>query len=191
MKQFFIGFFQSAIGLLAPFYMLLLVWFIKWDSVATYVNGSTDTPDPSDDSLIVRGDLPEFLKWAQTMDMRFPGGMYEPTVKSMYGNGSYLRKMFVSYYWAGHRNRAQGLAMMLGKPAADWIPNQFDPRPGYDKTGWTQDGDNWYFKREADGIFRNFKKVGPIYLVYGYEVYRLSNGKFWAVNQFTINFGKK
>lgn len=186
MKQLLIGIFQTLFGLLAPIYMLFLVWFIKWDKTATYVNGTTSNPPADDPSLIKRGDLPKFLRWAQTMDMRYPAGMYEPAMREAYGNGSYARALWTSYLWTGHRNRAQGLAYMLGKPADKYIPDPFDTNPNNDRTGWIQTGNTWHFTRESDGMVRTYKKVGPIYLVWGYEVYRLSDGTFWAVNQFTI-----
>lgn len=148
------GFFCSFVGLFAPIYMLVLVFFIKKDSVATK-SGS-----PDDDSYLIRGDLPSWASWAQTMDCRFPGGMYEPSVKEAYSKGF----LWCSYMWAGLNNRAQGLAHSMGKPALNFIP----PYEGL-------------FKRESDEVWqRHFWK-----LTFGWEVYRLSDGTFWAVPLFT------
>ncbi len=177
------GIIQTLIGLLAPIYMLVFVWFIKWDSSPSYRNNTQTDWDPS---FIRRGDLPKFLQWAQTMDERFPGGMYEPTITSMYGSGSYLRALFTSYMWAGHRNRAHGLAFNWGKSAVGYIPDPFDLSESNDRTGWHQIENGWCFRRAEDGVWRKYSKLGPLWVVTGYEVYRLQDGTFWAVNQFTL-----
>lgn len=148
------GFLCALLGLLAPLYMLVLVFFIKKDPVATK-SGS-----PDDDSYIIRGDLPSWASWAQTMDCRFPGGMYEESVRKSYKSGF----LWCSYVWAGLRNRAQGLAHSMGKPALDFIP----PYEGF-------------FKREPDEIWQ--RHLGKV--TFGWEVYRLNDGSFWAVPIFT------
>ena len=182
------GIVQTLIGLLAPIYMLVLVWFIKWDKTPSY--RTADGPTDWDPSFIIRGDLPQALQWAQTMDERFPGGMYEPTITKMYGNGSPLRALFTSYMWAGHRNRAHGLAFNWGKRAVGYIADPFDLSESNDRTGWVELDDGWHFSRTSDGVWRNYKSLGPFWVVTGYEVYRLRDGTFWAVNQFTLK-GKK
>ena len=182
MTQIIIGVLQGLIGLLAPLYMLVFVWFTKYDKEPSYV--TPEGPIPSDTSFCIRGDLPGWLKWAQTMDSRC-NGYYEPSVLAYYGNGSYLRRQFATYMWLGHRNRAQGLAAMFGKKAVGYIPNPFDPNE--DRTLWRQDGNVLEFYRETDGVYRKFRKIaGNPYWAWGYEVYRLRDGTFWAVNQVTI-----
>ena len=157
------GLLCALVGLLAPVYMLVLVFFIKKDAVATK-SGSTD-----DSSYIIRGDLPRWARWAQTMDCRFPGGMYEDSVRESYSKGF----LWCSYVWAGLRNRAQGLAYALGKPAVDFLPSYIG-----------------FFKREFDSVWQRHVNLGFVTLTLGWEVYRLRDGSFWAVPIFTGRFGQ-
>jgi len=173
MNTIFIGIVQTLIGFLAPIYMVPLVFLIRWDSFKT-ASGSADDP-----SFIVRGDLPGWARWAQTMDCRFPGGMYEKAITESLGDGGYWRRLWTSYQWCGLRNRAQGLAYSWGKSADGWIPDPFSER----FAEWRVSGQVMRYERE--GIWQAWRKVGPVWLVYGWQVYRLRDGTFWAVNHFS------
>jgi len=170
-----LGLLCGAVGLLAPIYMALFVWLIKWDSEPSYVPGKGAT-DPFDPSFAIRGDLPGWLRWAQTCDSRF-SGMYEAAITKAYGDGSYLRRTWAAYLWCGFRNRAQGLAAMLGHQTTWYIPTPFSTSE--DRTGWTQGGGVWTFQRGAD--WQQWRKLGPVYLITGHQVYRLQDGTFLAV----------
>ena len=171
-----IGLLCTLVGLLAPLYMLLLVWLIRWD------DQPTPADDPWDVSVTVRGDLPRWLRWAQTMDQRFPGGLYEPAIMAALGNGGYWRRIWTSYLWTGHRNRAMGLAYLCGKPALDYIPDPWST--DRDRTGWTQTGNVWRFERSD--VWKQIRMLGRFHIHTGFQVYRLADGSFWAVNLFTI-----
>lgn len=173
MKQIIIGLFQTLFGLLAPLYMIPLVFLIRWDKD---VSGSGSLDDPS---MIVRGDLPNAFKWAQTMDCRFPAGMYELAMVKALGNGSYWRRLWTAYLWCGLRNRAQGLAYKLGKATNDWIPDPYDIR----RTEWVKSGSVMRYSR--DDVWQTWRKIGPVWIVYGWQVYQLRDGSFWAVNHFS------
>ena len=143
--------------IVAPIGMLVAVWFIKWDDTPT--NGSYNQ-NPT-----IRGDLPYLLRWFQTPDERFPGGLYEPTVQGWLDS---YGKYFCSYMWAGTRNQMMGLAAALGKPATDYIP---ETPLGF-----------W----ERDDIWRYALPFGPIKIVVGWQVYRKLDQSFLAVPVFTL-----
>jgi hypothetical protein len=168
----------SILGIIvAPIAMIPLIFLIKWDS------------SPSEADGVIYGDLPAALRIFQTMDCRFPGGLYEPTVHNLLGNGSLLRRLITSYYWAGLRNRLHGVSALLGQAASDYIPDPFHPDQ-FNPIGpyWLQVGASWHFYRPTDGMTRNYYHLfGSTYLATGYEVYKLSNGTFWAVPQVTIH----
>lgn len=143
--------------IIAPIGMLLAVWFIKWDKEPS--NGSYNQ-NPT-----IRGDLPYILKWFQTPDERFPGGLYEPTVQKCldkYG------RIITSYYWAGLRNQLMGLAAALGRQTSDYIPEE--------PLGF------W----ERDNIWRYSIMLGKIKFVCGWQVYRKLDNTFLAVPLFTL-----
>lgn len=156
------GLFIALFGIfIAPIAMLPLCLFIKWDK--------TESPggDGGAYSSTIRGDLPGiFGKIFATPDERFPGGLNEPTVVkwlSTYG------KVWCSYLWAGTRNRAMGLAMMLGKETTDYIPEG-----------------NGFWSR--DDVWRLGIPLGFLRLVIGWQVYGNvgPEKKFWAVPLFTL-----
>jgi len=156
------GLFISLFGLfVAPIAMLPLCLFIKWDSVPT--TGG----DGGEYSRTIRGDIPGILgKLFATPDERFPGGLNEPTVVkwlATYG------KTWTSYLWAGTRNRAMGLAKILG----------------HETTGYIPEGDGYWERNE---IWRYGKSLGFVRLVIGWQVYGNvgPEKKFWAVPLFTI-----
>lgn len=142
--------------IVAPVGMLFAVWFIKWDDTPT--NGSYNQ-NPT-----IRGDLPYLLRWFQTPDERFPGGLYEPTVQGWLDS---YGKWVCSYLWAGTRNQMMGLAASLGKPATDYIPEG-----------------NGYWER--DDIWRYSLSLGPVRIVAGWQVYRRLGDSFLAVPVFTL-----
>ena len=143
--------------IVAPIGMLFAVWFIRWDAEPT--NGSYNQ-NPT-----IRGDLPYLLRWFQTPDERFPGGLYESTVQGWLDNHG---KLYCSYMWAGLRNQAMGLAQALGHPTTDYIPEE--------PLGF------W----ERDDIWRYSAKLGPIKFVCGWQVTKLLDSSFLAVPVFTI-----
>ncbi len=172
--------------IIAPIGMIFAVWFIKWDTEPT--NGSYNQ-DPT-----IRGDLPYLLKWFQTPDERFPGGLYEPTVKQWLEQDG---KMWCSYRWAGLRNQMMGLAAALGKEAPYYLPEKpegyfefkqgaelldqvmelakanGEPMPSLKSTGYKD-------------IWRYILPLGPIKIVFGWQVYRCADMTFLAVPVFTL-----
>jgi hypothetical protein len=148
-------------GLLtAPVVMLFAVWLIKWDKEPT--NGSYNI-HPT-----IRGDLPYFLRWYQTPDERFPGGLYEHDVKAWLDKyGKYV----CFYLWAGTRNMGFGLAGYWGKPATAWTPEQ----QGF----WERKEDDlWYYCKRFK--FKN------IQFKTGWDVWGMADGTFKAFPCFTI-----
>jgi hypothetical protein len=146
-------------GLLtAPVVMLFAVWLIKWDK----------EPTPGSYGLhsTIRGDLPAWLRWYQTPDERFPGGLYEHDVKAWlerYG------KYVCSYLWAGTRNVGFGLAAYWGKPATTWTPEQ-----------------QGFWERPEDGLWYYCKRLGPLQFKTGWDVWGMADGTYLAFPCFTI-----
>ena len=136
----------------APVVMLGAVFLIRWDANVT--NGSYGQ-DPT-----IRGDLPTWLRWFQTPDERFPGGLYEPAISRMLQQRG---RLFTSYIWAGWRNQMMGLAAAVGKETTDYIPDS--------PYGFWQRGDIW----------RYTLVLGPILIIAGWQVYRRLDGSFLAV----------
>lgn len=166
-----------SLAILAPWLGFVLhILSIRWDSEPT--QGSPGKPTPP----TIRGDG-HFLKWVyQTPDERYPGGTYEPTVAAWlekYG------KTICSYLWAGERNVANGLAAWLGHESTDYIPDPFST--DRDRTGWSNSGKVWTFTRGSD--VQTWRKIGSVYLVTGFQVIRLPDGRFWAMP--TITFKKQ
>ena len=181
MRTILIGILQTLLGLiLAPVLMLAFVFLIKWDEAPSYLPGKGPN-DAFDPSFVKRGHLPSWLAWFSTMDMPFPGGMYEPTIKSIVGGGAKWRLLLASYIWAGHRNRMQGLAYSLGHQTTDYIPDPFST--DRDRSNWIVGGNVWTFIRGADK--QVWRKLGFFYLAYGHQVYKLQDGRFWAVHHFS------
>lgn len=178
MSNIVIGILQSLVGFLAYLYMIPFVFLIKWDKEPTYAFRTG--PTPFDPSLCIRGDLPDWLKWAQTGDSRI-SGYYEPQILAAYGNGSYWRRLWAAYLWLGVRNRAQGLAFKFGKPAVGYIPNPYDSRE--DLSLW--DLNKMYFYREEDKVWKQIRTFLGIRFEYGNQVYKTEDG-FVAVNLFTL-----
>jgi hypothetical protein len=185
MKTIFLAVLQTLIGFLAPVYMLFICAFglIKWNEEPSYVSDK-GADDPHDNSFIRRGRVRfNFLKWVETPDMPLPGGMYEPTVKNLYGEGSLLKALLTSYVWLGLRNRAHGLAAMWGHATTDYIPNPFSTDRSLEN--WTIENETHIFKRDEDWqvwkpIFLGF------YMVYGFESHRKLDGTFVSYNHFTF-----
>ena len=144
----------------APIAMLPLCLLIKWDSEPT--TGG----DGGEYSRTIRGDLRILGSIFATPDERFPGGLNEPTVVKWlekYG------KTWCSYLWAGTRNRAMGLAQLMGHETTDYIP----------------EGDGYW---ERGDIWRYGLTLGPVRIVIGWQVYGNVGPlkQFWAVPLFTI-----
>ena len=151
------GFFLTLSALLAPVLALLAVPFIRWDK-------EISTARDESGISIIRGDLPQWLRWLQTPDERLPGGMYEPTVLAVYRRWG---KGVCSWYWMGLRNTMMGLAVACGRPCASYIPETL---------GYWSDGNVWRWAH----------RVGPLKFVTGYQVYKLLDGSFRAAPVFTL-----
>jgi hypothetical protein len=160
--------------LLSPFYMLIFVWFIKWDKFESPGQGSDDT------FMTVRGYLPKYLSWTQTIDCPFPGGLYEPTVKTrLLKHG----KIWCSYIWSGWRN-PMGLSVLFAKPAIGGIPD-------YPATGWTNLDGTWYYERKEDGMFKTVFWIHKIKIEKGWEVYKKSNSSDYVrIPHFTLRYDR-
>lgn len=130
--------------------------FAKWDKEPT--------------EGVIRGDLPKWLSWFSTPDERLPGGMYEPTVASMYEKRG---KLVTSMYWLGFRNRAHGFRQLTGKPATE------AQHMNSDKARYIDLG---------DGLWRLTLVFGPFRFVTGYRVYN-QKGTYVAIPTFTIKRG--
>ena len=152
-----LGLFVTALNLIAPILVLLALPFAKWDKEPSAARDGTRS--------IVRGDLPGWLSWLSTPDERLPGGLYEPAVEKMYDR---YGKWITSWYWLGIRNALFGLAMKLGRPATDYIPDE--------PLGFWQRDDIWCYSRKF-GVFK---------FLTGYKVYKLLDGRFWAAPCFTV-----
>nr|WP_315237729.1 hypothetical protein [uncultured Albidiferax sp.] len=157
-KPILIALLLQVVALLAPFLVLLALPFIRWDTDLSL--------DPSGRHPATRGDLPRWLAWLGTPDERLPGGLYEPTVKSIYRRFGHV---WCAWYWLGVRNRVHGLAAMLGVPTSAFWP----PEPGY----YTR-GNLWWLRYPLLGGRLAFKA--------GYRSYKLLDGTFLAVPVFTI-----
>ena len=153
-----IGLFLALVSaVVAPIGMLVAVWFIRWDK--------EPTPGSWGLNPTIRGDLPKLLRWFQTPDERFPGGLYEPTVqKWLDARGKY----YCSYMWAGLRNQMMGLAAAFGQPTSDYFPEE--------PLGMYRCGTLWRYAR----------KFGSVKFVCGWQVTKLSNGSFLAVPVCTL-----
>lgn len=152
------GLLITVLNLLCPVLMLLALPFIQWDERPT----APRNPDGID---VIQGDLPDWLSWLSTPDIRLPGDTCEAAVKSMYlQRGPWV----TSWYWLGIRNCLMGLAVWAGKPTTDYIPES--------PLGFWQRGDIW----------RYALALGPLKLVLGYQVYKLLDGTFRAAPVFTL-----
>lgn len=162
-------------GIVAPIAMLAAVWFIRWDkepSHGTY--GDTDPTVAAYDNII-RGDLPSWLSWFSTPDERFPGGMYELTVRELYQKNAdkWWGKYLCSYVWAGLRNQGMGFARALGKPAIGFVPDQV---VGF----WERtDDDVWLYSKYLNAAH-------TWQFVCGWQITHLPDNSFLAVPLFTI-----
>lgn len=158
----------TLVGITAPIYMILLLPFIEKESEPSTMDGENDN------SNIVRGHLPGWANFAETPDMPFPGGMYEPQSRGIYEKFGFYA---ASYEWAGLRNRAQGMAYNFGEDADAYIPDPFSFVEGQPK--WEQNGRTYIFKRESDGMHQKwFRLWGSRYLVTGFDVHRMRGSKF-------------
>lgn len=153
-----IGFLINILNLLCPILVIFTLPFIKWDKEPTKARDL-------EGSSIIRGDLPSWLSWFSTPDERLPGGMYEPTVKAIYLK---YGKYFTSWYWLGLRNCLMTMAVQLGKPTTDYIPEE--------PLGYWERGDIWRYS----------KSLGPLKFVMGYQVYKMLDGTFQAAPVFTL-----
>jgi hypothetical protein len=165
----------TLIGLLMPILMIPLVFLIRWDDKPTYVRKFDDA---FDQSFVRRGDLPWWLSWVATIDSRYPGGLYEPTMSRAVGSGGYLRRLWASYIWTGHRNRLHGMAAYFGCRAECDMKDPYDLNNWVDGKpallpDWEQSGNTWRYER--GDVWQNMRKIT------GHQTYRLNDGTFWAI----------
>ena len=151
------GLLVTFLNLLCPFLVPLALLFAKWEKEPSSARAGEEPA--------IRGDLPKWLSWFSTPDERLPGGMYEPTVAAMYEKRG---KWLTSWYWLGVRNCLFGLALRLGKPTTDYIPDL--------PLGFWERGDIWRYS----------VKLGPFKFLTGYKVYKLLDGSFKAAPCFSI-----
>jgi hypothetical protein len=184
--------FCTFVGFFAPIYMLFFAFLIKWDKEKTYADNSTGADDVYDPSFIIRGDLPEVLRWAQTIDCRFPGGVYEKRVKKQLGNNpGFWRRYWTSYMWAGHSNRAHGLASKFSIDAVADTTDPFDPVVDHSNwevhekvlKNWVYEK-SWEFTNKNDGVWQTRRPFFGGQLIYGYSIYQV-HGKLVALPVFT------
>lgn len=150
--------------LLVPVLPVLAVAGARWDS--------TPTTDQHGQGLTLRGDLPGWARWMQTLDDRLPGGTYEPTVAALLAR---VGRFWTSVYWIGWRNRAHGLRRVFGLPSTLQAYNErFHPVDGVAQ-GVRSDG-SWYWART----------LGPLRVVAGHRIYRLPGEVFLAVPTATV-----
>lgn len=152
-------------ALVAPVGMLFAVWLIRWDTDPTEVvtRWSTGPGDPNDTRMMILGDLPNWLKWFQTPDFRFP---CEPDMPEMLHMLDTKGPIITSYIWAGWRNQMMGMAVACGKSTTDYIP---------EVEGFWSRGDIWMYA----------KNFGGFRFVTGWQVYKMMTQGFWAVPVFT------
>lgn len=146
-----LGLLIGILSLTAPVLMLLSLPFIKWDKTESTGSYGRDS--------VMRGDLPDWLGWLRTPDERLPGGLYETAHADLYAKHG---KWVASWYWLGVRNRLIGMGVAFGHETTDYSP---------DALGWWSRGDVW----------RYAFKVGPIKFLLGHKIYKLLDGRFWAV----------
>lgn len=151
------GLIITVFNVLCPFLVALILPFAKWDAEPTSARAG--------EQAVIRGDLPAWLSWFSTPDERLPGGLYEPTVAGLHDRWG---KWVTSWYWLGLRNCLFGLALRLGRPATDYIP---DLPLGF-----------W----QRDDIWRYSVKFGPLKFLTGYKVYKLLDGSFRAAPCFSL-----
>ena len=127
--------------------------------------GSYDT-----DNDVQRYQLPKLFRFAETPDEYLPGGLYEPTVRSIYDKvGWYL----TSYYWLTYRNCGHGITWGMGKEVPNYLANLSEEQ------------------QKQLGIYRKVTKVLGLYWISGWKVVRdwqsvSTNKGFWAVPIFTV-----
>ena len=146
-----LGLIVTLLNLVCPVVLPFVLLFAKWDAEAT--------PARVGEPAVIRGDLPRWLAWFSTPDERLPGGLYEPTVAGLHARWG---KWVTSWYWLGIRNCLFGLALKLGKPATDYIPDE--------PLGFWQ----------RDDIWRYSARLGAFKFITGYKVYQLPDGTFRA-----------
>jgi len=142
--------FQLVSILLALVGVPIAALFARWDDKPTTFTGGA----PNNGPPTIRGDLPRWAAWFGTFDERLPGGMYEPTVATVYRR---FGRYWCSVYWLVVRNRMFGLTKALfGKP----IPVDADPA-----------GMTWF-------------EVGPFRVGYGTKKYRATPQAHWLDGPF-------
>ena len=151
-----------------PMLTLLAVLLARWDKLPT-----TGTYDKV---MVIRGDVPNWLRWLQTNDERLPGGLHEPTVLKMYQR---FGKVICSWYWIGIRNRAHGLRRTFGVPTTEAMGGIKFPYVNGKASGTRPDG-TWFWSKDFW-----FLRV-----VTGHRIYLLPSG-YMAVPTLTIKFATK
>lgn len=148
-----------------PWLPMLAVRGARWDT--------EPTPDQHGQVPTIRGDLPRWAMWMQTLDDWLPGGTYEPTVAALLQRWG---RYWCSVYWIGWRNRSHGLRRTFGRPstAAAYFTH-FEP-----------DAEGFVYGIREDGTWYWALPLGPLRMVAGYRIYRLPGEQYLAVPTATI-----
>lgn len=162
----------------APIVVLPFIPFIKWDKEPT-VGG-----DGGEYSRTIRGNLRPKLAndLLCTIEERLPCGLNEPTAKrwlEKYG------KWICSYLWIGIRNQMHGLFFKSGferqpvfeegKDYTEQERNNIIYGPNQ-HVGYWENGNAWrYVAKFSFGIW-----------IVGYQVYKLPDGKHYAVPMYSM-----
>jgi hypothetical protein len=163
-------------GFLKIVYLLLVSWWLAPFALLFAKETDRKTTHYGQDPSIQRYVLPKAFWWMETPDELLPGGMYEPTVKTIYDECGWF---ICSWYWIGIRNVLHGLRWSFGREASKDIDLMSEDQ-----------------KRNED-FYEVTKKVLFIYVIYGWKTYhdhyKLSAKKSgeWAVPFVTIRFKKE
>lgn len=155
----------SIVVLLNPWLPLLAVRFARWDA--------EPTPDQHGQVPTIRGDLPLWARWMQTLDDRLPGGTYEPAVAEWL---SQRGRTYCSVMWIWWRNRAHGLRRTFGRPSTEAAyMTRFEP-----------DAEGFVYGKRSDGTWYWAMPLGPLRAVAGHRIYKLPGDQYLAVPTATV-----
>jgi hypothetical protein len=148
----------------------LVVMFARWDEKPTTWTGGDDDPEHP----AIRGDLPRWAYIWGTPDERLPGDVRMQQTRRMLDwatgvFGPQIGRYLTSVWWL-FRNRMYGLA---------WVTSA-RPSDGYfDKP--QNPGITWH---ASEGIWRWWKKLGPIQIQAGWKPHRADEKAHWQRGPF-------
>ena len=139
---------------------ILLLFAKKTDAKTTHSNQLE----------VQRYRLPKWARWAESPDEHLPGGLYEPTVKTIYDS---LGWFFTSVYWIGWRNCGNGIVWGLGHEVPKKIKDMNET------------------EQKLYGVWRTEKTLWKFKFIYGWETTRdwhstKTKRGIWATPHFTI-----